>query len=249
MTLRNVKGNFKMNLDVTGIINAKIDSLEESETIVKQIEDSIEKTVLSAITSALEGYSFKREIEEQISKCVGDIPKQIGFSAYNGFIAEKVKQITEGVMREDVAQKIQKTFDDLLITKHDGIKLSDIFNRYREWLFENTDDAEKWERHTFTCGLEDREDGKFRHYTIQLSEEEVSGYGNADITIRICAYKKEKATNISGLYFSGNKLGDGLQIGTLNPIESLLANLYYNKTSIILDVEDVDDDNHYDIDD
>lgn len=238
-----------MYLDITSIVNAKIASLEESGIVTKQIEDSVEKTILNAITSALEDYHFKRDIQEQVSKCVSDVAKQIGFSAYNGFIIEKIKQITEGVMREDIAHKIQKAFDDMLIIKHDGIKLSDIFKRYREWLFENTDESDKWERHKFTCEYENKEDGNFHHYTIKLSEEEVSGYGSADINISICTYGEKEASEISSLYFSGDKLGSGLQIGTLNPIETLLANLYYNKTPIILDVENIDDDNHYDIDD
>lgn len=237
-----------MNIDITKIVNDKIKSLEESGKIKEQIENSIEKTILGAITSALEDYSFKRDIEKQVSNCVSEVAAEIGFSAYNGFIVEKIKEITEGTMRDDIAKKIQKTFDDMLMTKHDGIKLSEIFDKYREWLFETVEESDKWDRQSFTCNFEIKEDGNFTHYKIKLSEEQLNSYSDANIEFSFCTYMDKEKSNISTLYFDGRKIGESLRLGTLTPVESLLANLYYNKTEIILDIDDVDDSDYYDID-
>ena len=238
-----------MLLDVNKIVNDKIAVLEESGAIQKQIEDSIEKTVMKAITDALEDYSLKRDIEKQVKECVSGVAAEIGFSAYNGFIAEKIKQITESVMHEDVAKKIQDIFDDMLIMKHDGIKLSEIFNKYRKWVCEDTDEADKWGRHTFLCELDDNEDGNFNHYTVKFHNEELDRYDKPEIEFRMCTYKKEGKSSISNLYLDGKNAGETFTLGHMSEIQSLLANLYFNKTEIILDIDDVDDSNHFDIDD
>lgn len=238
-----------MVLDIQSIADAKIQQMHDSGKITSAIETGIETLILKAVDSALNGYEVKRDIEKQISECVSSVAKDIGFSAYNGFIAQKVKQITEDVMRDDVAAKIQAVFDGLLIAKHDGIKLSEIINRYRDDLFASVDDSDKWDRHHFTCEVSENRDGNFRHIYITLSEEPDKQRHCADITISFCIYKDEPSTSISSVHFAGNKLGDGLRIGTLTAFEALIANLHYNKTPIILDIDDVDDDNHYDIDD
>ena len=237
-----------MNIDITKIVNDKIAQLEADGTIEKQITDSVEKTVVGAIKDGLESYSLRRDIEKKVQETVSDVAAQIGFSAYNGFIAEKVKQITENVMQADIAQKIQQQFDDMLVAKHDGIKISEIINKYRDWLMETTEESDKWERRNFQCSVEDKQDGGFHHYTVKLSEEALSGYDRANFEIRICTYGEKEKSNISRLYFDGDKLGNGLKISMLNPIETLLANLYYNKTEIVLDWDDVDDSDYYDID-
>ncbi len=238
-----------MNIHITKIVNDKIASLEAEGTIKNKIEESIEKTVLGAITSALEDWSLKRDIEKQVSESVSDIAKEIGFSAYNGFIAEKIKQITEGVMREDVAQKIQKVFDDMLIVKHDGIKLSEIFNKYREWVCEHTDESDKWERREFVCALEEKEEGGFHHYKVRFNSERLDRYDAAEIEFSFCTYGEKEKAEISRLKLDGDDSGEAFKLGYLTEVQSLLANLYFNKTEIILDIGGIDDDNRFDIDD
>ena len=163
-----------MVIDISKIVNDRIQFLSDSGQIQEQIEKSIEKTVIGSISSALEDYSFKRSIEKQVSDCVSDVAKNIGFSAYNGFIAQKIKEITENVMRDDVAAKIQKVFDDLLIARHDGIKLSEIFNQYRDWVCESTEESDKWEHREFVCDLQIKEDGKWTHCTVKFNDRPLS---------------------------------------------------------------------------
>ncbi len=165
-----------MNLNIQAIADEKIQAMHESGEIKKRIEDDVQKTVLSAIDSAINGYEIRNQIEKSVTESVSSVVKEIGFTGYNGFIAQTIKSITEGVMREDVAQKIQKVFSDMLIVKHDGIKLSEIFQAYRKWVCENTDESDKYERQEFVCDLQTKEDGSFTIYTVTFNDEKISDY-------------------------------------------------------------------------
>lgn len=237
-----------MNLDIQAIADTKIQAMHDSGEIKKRIESDVEKTVLNAIDSALDGYKIRRQIEDSVSESVSSVVKEIGFTGYNGFIAQTVKSITEGVMRDDVAQKIQKVFNDMLMVKHDGIKLSEIFQKYRKWVCENTDESNKYERQHFTCNLETKENGSFTFYTVTFNNTEIDGYENPEIKFTICVYGDKEKDNISSLYLDGENMKDTFKLGRLSEIQSLLANLYFNETKIILDIDDVDDDNSFDID-
>ncbi len=237
-----------MNLDIQAIADTKIQAMHDSGEIKKRIESDIEKTVLNAIDSALDGYQIRRQIEDSVSENVSSVVKEIGFAGYNGFIAQTIKSITEGVLRDDVAQKIQKVFNDMLMVKHDGIKLSEIFQKYREWVCENTDESDKYERQHFICNLETKEDGSFTYYTVTFSSEEIDRYEDPEIKFSICIYGKQEKANISWLKLDGENVKGTFKLGRLSEIQSLLANLYFNETEIILDVDNVDDDNGFDID-
>jgi hypothetical protein len=238
-----------MELNIQAIADNKIQSMHDSGEIQRRIEDDVEKMINSAIDSALSGYQLHRDIEDVISKSVSSTVKEIGFSAYNGFIAQTIKNITEGAMRDDVAQKIQKVFNDMMVVKHDGIKLSEIFDKYREWVCENADESEKYERRNFTCDIDSKEDGSFTWYTVKFSDEEKRYGDNQDIEFCILDYQEKMKSKITRLSFNGKSVDGKFTIGSINEIESLLANLYFNETEIELDIDDIDDSNYYDIDD
>lgn len=238
-----------MELNIQYIADAKIQEMHDSGKISSAIESGIESLIMKSVESALNGYDLRRDIEKQISSSISEVAKDIGFSAYNGFIAQKVKDITENVMREDVSQKIQEVFNGLLIDKHDGIKLSEIIEAYRKDLFENVDESEKWERHTFTCDVDEKRDGSFTWYTIKLHEEELSRHDDPEIMFKILVLGEKSSDKICQLYLDGKSQDGVFILGRLSKMQTLLCNLYFNGTPIILDMENVDDSNHYDIDD
>ncbi|HEX3038191.1 MAG TPA: hypothetical protein VHO94_04260 [Oscillospiraceae bacterium] len=238
-----------MDLNIQAIADAKIQAMHDSGEIQKRIEDDVQKTVLGAIDSALNDYTIRREIEDSISKSVSSVVKEIGFTGYNGFIAKTIKEITEGVMRDDVAQKIQKVFNDMLIVKHDGIKLSEIFQQYRKYICESAEESDKYEWRQFVCDLDVREDGSFTHYDVKFNEKPLESYESAEIEFSLCTYREKGKSNISSLLLDGNSVKGTFKLGRLSEMQSLLANLYFNETEIIIDTDDVDDSDFYDIDD
>lgn len=245
-----------MEINVSKIMQDRLDRLNADGTIKIQIEEAVDKTVMGAITSALDSYELRRNIEKQVSDSVSSIAADCGFSAYNGFIAETVKRIVRDLYGADIASKVQKSLNDLMLQKHDGIKLSEIFDLYRKWVCESTEESDKYERQNFCCQLEQNTDGSFTHIICKFADHELDSrrgvYGEkAEIEVRFCIYNGKPETpkeKISSLYLDGHYMKDGFKIGSLTTFETLMANLYYNETEIIMDVDDVDDSDAFDVD-
>ena len=238
-----------MNLDIQAIADSKIKEMQDSGEIKKRIEEDVEKTVLRAIDDSLNGYELRDQIKNQITHDVSETLKDIDFTTYNGFIAEQVKSLTEGVLRDDVAQKIQKDFNSVLIQKHDGIKLSEIFDKYREWVNENTEESDKYDRQNFVCKLDEKEDDAFTHYTVIFNDEEMKDWEHPEIKFSLCRYRDAPTASIGSLWLDGEWTKSMFKLGRLSTVQALIANLYYNGTKIILDIDNVDDSDGFDIDD
>lgn len=242
-----------MNIDVSQIIADKLAQLEADGTIKRKIEEALEKSIMSAITSELESYSFRNGIEKQLKDAVSNIAADCGLSAYNGYIAEKCKAIVQNHFTTDISERVEKTLNDIMFTKHENIKLSDIFKRYREWVLENTEESDKYERGEFTHVLEVEEDGSWTRYTCKFADhtlEEKTFYKEKpEIELHLSTFGKgRKTSRISIVYLNGHFMKDSFKVGRLTDFEAFILNLYYNETEIILDEEDVDEDPYFDID-
>lgn len=243
-----------MNINVSEIIADKLALLEADGTIKKKIEETLEKSLMSAITDELGSYSFRSGIQKQVRESISHVAEDCGFSAYNGFIAERIKAMLQEMYTTDIAAKIQSALNDIIIQKHENVKLSDIFARYRAWVLEHTDDSDKYSRERFTSELCIKESGAFTHYDCYFSEEhiEIGSYlsttDDADIRISITTYHNEESATISRLYLNGHDISTTLRIGCMTSFEAFLVNLFYNKTKIVMDVDAVDDDDSFDID-
>lgn len=242
-----------MNVDVSQIVSDKLAQLDADGIIKRKIEETVEKTVTEAITSELSSYSFRNGISKQVQDSVSKVAADCGFSAYNGFIAQTVKSIVQDLYSTDIAEKVQNALNDVLLQKHENINLSEIFKRYRIWVLENTDEAEKYEHGEYTADLEVKQDGSFTHYTCRFADHPLeSGYlggkERGEIEIRFCVYGEKQTSTISSLYLNSHNLKDTLKIGTLSAFEAFVANLYYNGTEIVLDTDEVDDDTSFDVD-
>lgn len=242
-----------MNIDVSKIVSDKLEQLDTDGVIKRKIEETVEKTVTDAITSELSSYTFRNGISKQVQDSVSKIAADCGFSAYNGFIAQTVKIIVQDLYSADIAEKVQQSLNDVLLQKHENISLSEIFKRYRDWVLENTDESEKYERQEYTADLEVKENGNFTHYTCRFADHPLeSGYfggkERGEIEVRFCVYGEKKTSTVSSLYLNSHDLKNTLKTGNLSTFEAFVANLYYNSTEILLDVEEVDDDTSFDID-
>lgn len=245
-----------MNINVSEIIADKLAQLEADGTIKRKIEESLEKSIMSAITSELESWSFKNAIGDQLKESVADLAKDCGLGAYNGYIAEKCKAIVQNCFSADISTKVQTAINDVMFQKHENIKLSDIFKRYREWVLEYTEESEKYERGRFHMNLEEKVEGSWTRYSCTFADHSLDNgsiWGTkekAEIEINFSVYGREaKAEPISSLYINGHYMRDSFKIGHMTAFEAFVVNLYYNGTKILMDVDDVDtDENYFDID-
>lgn len=240
-----------MQVNLTGIIEAKLAAMEQEGVIQKKIEDALEKSIMSAISSELESYSFRRSIEEQLRQATAGIAEKCGLSSYNTFIAEKTKQIVQGMYTEDFAEKVQKALNDTMLKKHEGVKLSDIFKRYHDWVCEHTDPEDKYDRRTFTADLDIDADGVFTRYRIRFADEPLEDKRDhkPDINVQFYVYGDKEKDTISSLWLDGKNVRETVALGYLTEFEAFLVNLFYNNTEILLDRFDADDYCYFDIDD
>ena len=143
-----------MNIDFNQIIQKKLTQMEDDGVIQKKIEAALEKSIMDAIESELGSYSFRNALGKQLEDGVSIVAKDCGLSAYNSFLAAKVKDIISGIASDDLGKKIETAVSGVLVQRYDGIKLSDIFKRYRENVMESASDSEKDDRQTFTMELD-----------------------------------------------------------------------------------------------
>lgn len=235
-------------IDVQAIVNGKIAQLEANKTIETAIADTFEKSIVKAITDALDGYSLKRDIEKKVSDQVSSVVADLDFSTYNGFIVSKMKQITEEICREDLCKKIEAAFTNMFICKRENIKLSEIFEKYKEIVCESVEEQEQYERRHFhiKCSTDER----YGWINCELDEEEKSSrYDDLDIRFTIHRNNDNTTGWISTVYLDGKGIDKQIKFGNLNDVEIMLVQAVYNKLPIIIDVEDEDElDNSYDVD-
>lgn len=158
--------------------------------------------------------------------------------------------ITEDVCREDIANKIQKTFNDLLIVERENVKLSEIFEKYKDYMDENTDEEDKYSLERFWVSVEESEYGWI---TFKMAKEKPDRYSrNEDDYIEFTVHPNidnKEIGSMSTVYIGDRRLETVLKLGNLSEVESLITNIYYNKTPIIIDIKSEDDiENYFDID-
>lgn len=237
-----------MSININEIAQKKILEMEESGEIKNHIESKLHSLVLESVTSAFDGYEIRKQLREKIEKQVAPCINALDFTAYNSFMCEKFRQITEEYLKEDISKKISSTFEEIFMLKRESIKLSEIFKAYQDWLIEELEENERYElNNEFYTSMEESD---YRFLECSLSKEEPSSlstyYTDKRKDIYTCdfgfsVYKKQSNPGygeIFTVYFEGKSVKDVLKITSYNKFQSLLLNLYYNKTPIILDVQD-----------
>lgn len=243
-----------MNIDISGIIEAKLTQMEADGIIRKKIEAALEKSILDAVSEEIGSYRFTQAIREQMRTAVAGVAEQSGLSAYNGFIAEKVRQIVQDAATDDLTAKLQTALEGVLLKKHEGVKLSDIFKRYHAWVCEHTDEGDKYDRERYTAELVVEESGNWTRYDARFADRpdankpySFDSDDRPDIDLHFSIYGHEEKARIGVLQLNGSYIDRQLRIGTLSEFEAFLVNLYYNQTEILVDMEDADDYGYFDV--
>lgn len=228
-------------MDINKIINEKLAEMEENGAIEKAIADNIEKTVINAVNSVMNSYGLQRSIEDKLRDEVNTIVAKVGFTAYNSYITDVIEKLLKEQAREDVKDKLTKCFEKAFKQKYECFKLSDIAKAYKEMI----DGLDIDERHEMSNGhfyvsITHENSGSF-DYTRILFALKSNPLDYSDYTLRInCMKYKDEPDTITSMLYQGDDIANLINAKHFGELECLLANLYMNRTPIILDVDEDD---------
>ena len=239
-----------MNINVTEIVQKKINSLEEERVIEKAITETFEKTIVKAVTDALDSYELKRILEKKVTGEVNGVVADLDFHSYNSFMCEKMMQIINQTCKEDLCEKIEKKFKDIFLCQTKEIKLSDIYKSFRKIACENVDASDKWDRcdEGWYYKLEESEYGWLE---CELDYEDKQYRYRSDSGISFVVHKEPKDKTrgwISRVLLDGYDISEKFEFKHLNDVEVMLVQAVMNKIPIIIDIDENDVDNSWDID-
>ena len=241
-----------MEINVTQIVQDRIDNLQSEGTVERAIADTFEKALIQAVTFAIDSYKVKRIIEDKVTEQVSKAAADLDFQSYNSFMIEKMSQILNEVCREDICQKAEKRFKDIFLCQTKEIKLSSIFEKYREIACEEVPEQEKYDRIDEGWHCKCEPDGKYGWIKCELDYEHREHLSILDCNIAFTVHRdfdNRSIGRIYNLYLDGQNINSKFKFGHLNDVELLLVQAVLNEISIIIDVESTDDiDNSFDVD-
>ena len=241
-----------MEINVTQIVQDRIDNLQEEGTVEKAIADTFEKALIQAVTFAIDGYKVKRIIEDKVTEQVSKMAADLDFQSYNSFMIKKMSQILNEVCREDICQKAEKRFKDIFLCQTKEIKLSSVFEKYREIACEKIEEQEKYDRIDEGWHCKCETDGKYGWIQCELDYEDREHLSILDCNIAFTVHRdfdNRSIGRIYTLYLDGKNINSKFKFGHLNDVEILLVQAVLNEIPIIIDVESTDDiDNSFDVD-
>lgn len=241
-----------MNINVTEIVQKKIDSLEADGIVEKAITETFENTVIKAVKDSLDSYKLRQVIEEKMTEQVSKVVADLDFQSYNSFMVEKMSQIINETCREDICKKAEQKFKDLFLCQTKEIKLSSIFEAFREIACEEVDVSEKYDRMDEGWHCKCEQDEQYGWIDCELDYGEGDHRYRSDSQILFTVHRdfndKTKG-KILTLYLDGKSINDKFKFGSLNDVELMLVQATMNEIPIIIDICDTDDiDNSFDVD-
>ena len=247
-----------MNIDIQAIVNEKLKEMEEGKVLENLISNTVEKAVTKAVTDAIDGYSIKRIIEDKIEKDVKEGVEAVGFTAYNTLVAEQVKNLINSVIKDDVATKVNKIFNEVMINKREKVKLSEIANEYRK-LYDDIDceEAQELDEGHFKVywGEDDDREGFVWYYICFAMKEQcergssyrysssLRGDNYKKIFLKLMKYEDNDPTILSA-EFEGKDLSKMDTLKNMSDFEAFIMNLVLNDTKIEIDIDENDIDTY-----
>lgn len=245
-------------LDLSGIIKDKVDAMENDGAIKAYIEATIERTVKDVLDDVLDGYQLKKALREKLSEGLNDIVNSIGLEGYNTFIAEAVRKMVTARLEGDATEKIRDAIEGALLMKRENIKLSEILSEYRSLMNEIDDNDDKnrlnEEEGGFTCSVRKKENSYnsgFSYYNLYFDDEGFKESEDRDdyaVVVEFSGIWSKYLSNevkIKEVYFRGERLSRQFIPHLPDRFETLILNLYFNQTPVIVDLENCDEEDHY----
>lgn len=221
-----------MNIDVDAIVSEKLRQLDEDGVIQKAIEDNLEKSLLSAVTEAINGYKIKREIQEKVEKQISGVVNDLDFSSYNAIMLQKMRELINAYAGDDVAKKTTEMLESLFVSKRESIKLSEIFEAYRKYVIADMYYNDHSGGDEFLADYDTTDE----HWVEVSFDKDVDCVGGKEISFLLYGgYGDDDTYRITMLRLDGIPVDCKDHLGYLNDVEQLLAQCYYNKTPVIID--------------
>lgn len=225
-----------MNIDVDAIVGEKLRQLDEDGVVQKAIEETVEKSLLSAIKDAIDSYKIKREIQEKVEKQISDAVGVLDFSSYNAIMVKRMREIINSYAGDDVANKTTEMLESLFVTKRESIRLSEIFEAYRKYAISEMDYDDHHSGDEFLAYYDPTDE----HWAKVAFDKDANPTGDKEISFRLYGgYGDNVPYHITSLMFDGSPIDCKAQLGYLNDVEQLLVQCYYNKTPVIIDEEEL----------
>lgn len=229
-----------MELNINEIACAKIQSMHESGEIRKRIEEGVEKSIYSAIDSACQDYHFRSTIEKNIEEVLGEVAKGVNVDAYKNFLISRLNKAFSSHIKKDIGDKIEADFKRIYLDTPKDIKLSQLVEKYKEWLLTRLDEEERrdWEKFDISFNTEYR-------YWIDVELKKPNSHRTSDFENFCFTIHYENGTNnkigyISSAIIGHKDFGKEIDFGLIHDFEALVFNLLYTRTRIEIDIEDID---------
>ena len=229
-----------MELNINEIASAKIQSMYESGEIRKRIEEGVEKSIYSAIDSACKDYQFRSTIEKNIESVLGEVAKGVNVDAYKNFLISRLNKAFSSHVKKDIGDKIEADFKRIYLDTPKEIKLSQLVEKYKEWLFTKLDEEERrdWEKFDISFNTE-------YSYWIDVELKKPNTHRTSELENFCFTIHYEDGINNKLGYVSAARIGykdfgKELNLGQISDFEALIFNLMYTRTRIEIDMENVD---------
>lgn len=246
-------------IDISKIVSDKLAAMDAGGIIQAKIEENIEKTVLSAIEGAFNSYELRRTISDRLKEQLPDIVQGIGFDGYSRFLADTIQQLVISGLKNDAKKVLTESVTDIFCKRHEFYRLSDLIREWKAYVDPDDEDErkERNEQHDgYTCRMVERTSasGYFEHFDLFLDE--LGDHGSSEgktsfeFVVELSRYTRSFKSvdngnsRIDHIYLYGSDIVNNIR-EVSRPFQALLANLYINRTPIVMDVENIDKDDHY----
>lgn len=242
-------------IDISRIVSDEIARMDEEELIEGKIRENVRNAVLGGIEGALGSYRLRSLIQDKLQQQLPDIVEHIGLDGYNQFLADTVKEIAVFGIKNEAKEAITETVTDVFCKKYETYRLSDLLKEWKAYV-DPEDENERVERnenhdgYTLRIRRSKSSSGFFENTMIYLDElgdhPKYAGKDGFEFVIELSRYLNSRYTTatIKHVYIYGVDIVNCIRNVT-GKFRGLLANLYLNKTEIIDDVGEIDEDDHY----
>ena len=232
-------------LNITEIVNNKINTMLEDETLKNTLETTIEELTVKTIKNSISTYEIRNIFEEKIKKEISDAVKQLNFGGYANFVISNLKKAVEAQGQKAITDEVIKYFNELYMPNKDKVlTVKELLSAYVEEM--QSDDYTDETFAYMNVGEKRCPYGYGKYVTILFSLDDEYDIESDSKTYEVELVNVDNSNNEFKVYSiledkSYKKdLTKRTKIGYLGKFERTLLSAYFNETKIIINDDDVD---------